>query len=102
MPDVVLCDIGLPGLNGFEVAGTLKADPATAGVRLVAITGYADCQAVEMAHRCGFERLLAKPADPEVLRRVLTQPAGGRTANGLVGAPAFSQMANDPVLVHSE
>src|SRR6516165_12530553 len=39
-PDVVLCDIGLPGMDGFAVAAALRRIPETAGVRLIAVTGY--------------------------------------------------------------
>ena len=73
LPDVVLCDLGLPGFSGFEVADRLKADPATTGLRLIAISGYADGESQQKALACGFEMLFAKPADVDRLLGVLAQ-----------------------------
>jgi CheY-like chemotaxis protein len=66
-PDVVLCDIGLPGLDGFGVAEALRRDPTTAGARLIAITGYGSDQVRGRCHEVGFDRYFTKPVDPEVL-----------------------------------
>lgn len=69
-PDVVLMDIGLPGLNGYEVAAKLKAD-GIAPRLMVAVTGYgheADRQRAEWA---GFHRHLVKPAKPDDIARIL-------------------------------
>src|SRR5690606_25465318 len=60
-PDVVLCDIGLPGIDGYEVARRLRADPATAGVRMIALTGYASPDDRERSRDAGFDDHLAKP-----------------------------------------
>jgi CheY-like chemotaxis protein len=62
-PDVVLCDIGLPGLDGFEVAWSLHADPATADALLVAITGYGGTEIQARAKVMGFAYFFTKPAD---------------------------------------
>ncbi len=70
-PDVVLCDIGLPGLDGFGVAAALRRDPATAGAHLVAITGYGSDQVRCRCREVGFDRYFTKPVDPEVLIRLL-------------------------------
>ncbi|HXY38994.1 MAG TPA: PAS domain S-box protein [Vicinamibacteria bacterium] len=66
-PDVVLCDIGLPGMDGFQVARALREDPAFARTRLVALSGYALPEDVERARAAGFDRHLAKPVDPDDL-----------------------------------
>jgi PAS domain S-box-containing protein len=70
-PDVVLCDVGLPGMSGYEVARRLRADPALDGTRLVAVTGYAQPDDLRRAEEAGFDRHLAKPLDPEALERLL-------------------------------
>jgi CheY-like chemotaxis protein len=70
-PDAVVCDIGLPGMTGFEVARTLRADPATAGAALVAVSGYAQDEDRRKARESGFDALLAKPADVNELVRLL-------------------------------
>ena len=70
-PDVVLCDIGLPGMDGYEVARSLRADPALAGTRLVALSGYALPEDLQRAAEAGFDRHIAKPPSPETLESVL-------------------------------
>jgi CheY-like chemotaxis protein len=73
-PDVVLCDIGLPGLDGYGVARRLRANPATAKARLLAVTAYAQDEDRCRSHEAGFEHHLVKPVDPDALRRVLNVP----------------------------
>ena len=60
-PDLVLCDLGLPGLDGYEVARALTEDPDQRDVFLVALSGYALPEDVERATQAGFRRHLAKP-----------------------------------------
>jgi CheY-like chemotaxis protein len=69
--DVVLCDIGLPEMDGFEVARAIRADPALTRLTLVALTGYAQPEDVAQAKQAGFDMHLAKPLAVEQLRRVL-------------------------------
>jgi CheY-like chemotaxis protein len=66
-PDAVVCDIGLPGMDGFTVARQLRANSGTAGVRLIAVTGYGREEDVEKARAAGFDDHLVKPVDPEKL-----------------------------------
>jgi CheY-like chemotaxis protein len=73
-PDVVLCDIGLPGLDGYGVARKLRANPTTAKARLIAVTAYGQDEDRRRSHEAGFEQHLVKPVDPEALRRVLNFP----------------------------
>jgi CheY-like chemotaxis protein len=69
-PDVVLCDIGLPGMTGYEVARALRA--LCAGrVRLVAVSGYAQPEDVRAAAEAGFDAHVAKPSTPEQIARLL-------------------------------
>jgi PAS domain S-box-containing protein len=70
-PDVVLCDIGLPGMDGYEVARTIRSEPALADVRLVAVSGYAQPEDRARARRAGFDAHVAKPADPADIGRLL-------------------------------
>ncbi|MEW5853924.1 MAG: ATP-binding protein [Myxococcota bacterium] len=72
-PDVVLCDIGLPGFDGFEVARRIRADPSLAGLYLVALSGYARPEDVRSAMASGFDRHLAKPPSPELLTSFLAE-----------------------------
>lgn len=60
-PDVVLLDIGLPGLNGYEVARRLRANAALKGVRLVAVTGYGRDTDLQLAQEAGFDAHMVKP-----------------------------------------
>src|SRR5690349_10976682 len=53
-PDAVLCDIGLPGLDGYGVAEELRRDPDTAATLLVAVTGYGSEEDRRRAHAAGF------------------------------------------------
>lgn len=66
-PEIVLCDIGLPGLDGYEVARQLRSEADTATVRLIAITGYGGESDREKAQEAGFDRHLVKPVDPDRL-----------------------------------
>jgi PAS domain S-box-containing protein len=79
LPDVELCDIGLPDRDGYEVAREIRADPALAGVRLVALTGHALPEDQRRAAEAGFDAHLGKPVSPPELERVLHAigPPGG-------------------------
>jgi PAS domain S-box-containing protein len=70
-PEVVLCDIGLAGMNGYEVARTFRADEALRGARLVALSGYALPEDLQRATEAGFEQHLTKPPSFEKLASVL-------------------------------
>jgi CheY-like chemotaxis protein len=70
-PDVVLCDIGLPGMDGYEVARAFRTDDALKSAYLVALTGYALPEDLQRAAEAGFERHLAKPPAIAALEEVL-------------------------------
>src|SRR6185437_15129499 len=74
VPEAVVCDLGLPGMSGFQVAQALRADPATASAFLVCLSGYGQEQDRRQARAAGFDETLVKPADPEALARLLTRP----------------------------
>jgi signal transduction histidine kinase/ActR/RegA family two-component response regulator len=62
LPDLLLLDIGLPGMSGYEVARRLKADPATAHIHIVALTGYGQGSDVQQAREAGFDHHMLKPS----------------------------------------
>ena len=70
-PEVVLLDIGLPGMDGFEVARRLRAMPALAGAILVAMSGYGSDEDRAEARDAGFDEYLVKPVDLGLLRERL-------------------------------
>jgi CheY-like chemotaxis protein len=73
--DVVLLDIGLPGMDGFEVARRLRQLPALAGAVLVAVTGYGRAADRLRGAEVGFNHYLIKPLSPAALEGVLGGPA---------------------------
>lgn len=75
-PDVVLCDIGLPGMDGYEVARRLRAAGAK-DLRLIAVSGYAQPEDIARATDAGFDAHVAKPPAPEEIVRLL-EPRSGR------------------------
>jgi PAS domain S-box-containing protein len=72
-PQVVLLDIGLGGMDGYETARRLRAGPQGAILYLIAISGYGDAQARERGREAGFDLYLVKPVEPEELKRVLAK-----------------------------
>jgi CheY-like chemotaxis protein len=71
LPEVVLCDLGLPGINGYGVATALRWDPLTASIRLIAISGYAQEEDRRRARQAGFDLHVTKPVEIAELQRVL-------------------------------
>jgi PAS domain S-box-containing protein len=70
-PDIVLLDIGLPGMDGFEVARRLRAEPGGADLVLIAITGWGQEKDRERSRQAGFDHHLVKPVDPAHLSELL-------------------------------
>lgn len=84
-PEVVLCDLGLPGMNGFAVAAALRGEPATAGARLIAVSGYGQEEDRRRCQEAGFDLHLTKPVELDELVRVLGASADGE--RGAVSPP---------------
>jgi two-component system CheB/CheR fusion protein len=73
-PEAVLLDIGLPGLDGYQVAARLRRRRRTAGSLLVALTGYGQEDDQRRAEHAGFDHHLTKPVDPQVIYDLLAKP----------------------------
>ncbi|MBN3758539.1 response regulator [Paraburkholderia sp. Tr-20389] len=76
-PEVVLLDIGLPGVDGYQVARALRAEPATAGALLIALTGYGQDSDRQRTRDAGFDHHLVKPASLDDIERVIAADAAG-------------------------
>ncbi len=74
-PDIALVDIGLPGIDGYEVARRMRADPATSFIRLIALTGYGQEDDRVRALNAGFDAHLVKPVEMSRLMEVLEAAA---------------------------
>jgi len=77
-PDVVLLDIGLPGMNGFEVAHRLRLQPASRDALLIALTGYGEAESRSRSAKAGFDFHMVKPADVDLLLSMLANPQQAR------------------------
>jgi PAS domain S-box-containing protein len=73
VPEVIISDIGLPGLDGYGVASEVRRNPTTASARLIALTGYDGEEDRRRAMASGFDFHLAKPADPDRLQQILAK-----------------------------
>ena len=82
LPSVALVDIGLPGIDGYEVARRLRANPDTQAMRLIALTGYGLAEDQRRVLEAGFDMHLVKPVDIAQLLGALGEPAPLRTAAG--------------------
>jgi signal transduction histidine kinase len=75
-PDVILLDIGMPGMNGYEVARQLRSQPAFSDTLLIAVTGYGRASDVKQTESAGFDHHLVKPIDYDKLQSLLAARAG--------------------------
>ena len=69
--DVMLIDIGLPGIDGYAIAQAIRASPGGDGVLLVAITGYGGAHDPRRATAAGFDAHLTKPLNPHMLAQIV-------------------------------
>ncbi|WP_087132085.1 response regulator [Caballeronia pedi] len=70
-PEVVLLDIGLPDLDGYEICRQLRATPEFSETLLIALSGYAGEEYRERARKAGFDRYMVKPATLAELNRIM-------------------------------
>jgi PAS domain S-box-containing protein len=83
-PDIVVVDIGLPGMDGYEVARQLRARPGSRGMPLIAVTGYGQENDRQRSIQAGFDEHFTKPVDPEALESFIARLAV-RSANAQPG-----------------
>jgi CheY-like chemotaxis protein len=74
-PQVVLLDIGLPGMNGYELAERLRSMPELSATRLIALTGYGKSEDFQRTKAAGFDDHLVKPVDGATLKQALAENA---------------------------
>jgi CheY-like chemotaxis protein len=77
-PHVVLLDIGLPGMNGFEVAHGLRSQPESCDALLIALTGYGEAESRTRSAQAGFDFHMVKPADVNLLLTMIADPNEAR------------------------
>jgi two-component system, OmpR family, response regulator len=75
-PDVVILDIGLPGMNGFEIARELRTREVTRDVLMIALTGYGDASDRRQAHEAGFDHHLVKPVSFTTIENMIIDRFG--------------------------
>jgi CheY-like chemotaxis protein len=80
LPDVIILDLDLPGITGFEAARRLRQLPATMGIPLIAATGYSHAKQLDEAKQSGFDLVLVKPCEPAALVREITQILASNSA----------------------
>jgi CheY-like chemotaxis protein len=73
-PDVVLLDIGMPAMDGYETCRRIRSESSVRDLFIVALTGWGQEQDKQRAHDAGFDAHLTKPADPASLARLLADP----------------------------
>ncbi len=79
-PDIALVDIGLPGIDGYEVARRIRQNPKCNDTVLIALTGFGQQTDVEKAIAAGFDSHLVKPIDPDQLNALLSNPLTAATS----------------------
>jgi CheY-like chemotaxis protein len=76
-PDVAVIDIGLPEMDGYEMARKLRASESLKHVKLIALTGYGQADDARRAHEAGFDLHVVKPVDPDRLADALASVVNG-------------------------
>lgn len=91
-PDLVISDILMPTMDGYELVRRVRADPAIASTRVVFYTAhYQKHEAARLARACGVAQILSKPAEPELILRVVAEVLAETTANVMPPAPEFDE-----------
>jgi len=82
LPDVILLDLGLPGVNGYEAAAIVRRERLLDDVRLIALTGWESDAHKQASRHAGFDCYLTKPVSPDALMKVLAQVEPRQRASG--------------------
>ena len=81
LPDLIVLDLELPGLSGLDAARTLRADPRTQSIPLIAATGYGH-RKFDTARRVGFDSVVEKPCEPDLLVQEIERLLNPDAASG--------------------
>lgn len=76
LPDVVILDLGMPGLDGWEVCRSIRSMPGGSSIRIVALSGWGSEEARRKSQEAGFDAHWTKPADASSLLSILRAPLG--------------------------
>jgi CheY-like chemotaxis protein len=79
-PDLILMDVSIPKIDGWEVTRILKADPATSSIPVVALTAHALASDRERADQIGFDGYIPKPAEPRLVLAEVERRLGKATS----------------------
>jgi CheY-like chemotaxis protein len=90
VPDLIFCDIGLPEIDGYELARLLRARPALAQTKLIAVTGFAPPATRSEMRALGFDRFVTKPISIATLRGVLEELEQAADGPAFDGSAALS------------
>lgn len=85
LPDLIVLDLEMPGISGFEAARRLRQNPSTEDIPLIAATGYSHHRQLAMAREAGFDQVVVKPVEPdrlvEEIERLLDMTVAVRQPN---------------------
>ena len=84
--DLIIADIGMPGMDGYAVARRMRRNPRLSGVKLIAVTGWGQDDDRRRSQEAGFDHHLTKPVDLKLLRRIL-DPLVVRSYSPVVSVP---------------
>ena len=80
LPDIILLDFKMPGMNGFEVCETLSMEEETAGIPIIAITALRSDEDVKRIKKCGVKKYMSKPLDLDILKEWIIELVGEKKA----------------------
>jgi CheY-like chemotaxis protein len=92
-PEVVILDLGLPTMDGFEIARQIESQPWGADIALVALTGWGQQQDYRRTTDAGFDAHLVKPVAPEELLKVLAHVSSHRGPSAQAERPSATSQA---------
>jgi two-component system cell cycle response regulator len=75
IPDIILLDLRLPGMDGFSVCQSLKNEPITSKIKIIIFSGYSDTEKIEKAFKAGADLYIAKPVDILTIKQIIENAA---------------------------